>query len=160
MARPGRKPKYDKPAATPNGARAKQKGETRSGYFRRVFAENPKLLRGKSNQEVLQRWLADHPGEKEVPDRIKYILSNVKSILRKQRRKRGRPKQEEQPAEPMPAEEATAPANTREQELERLEEEIDDCLSLAKSIDREGLAEVIIHLRQARNHLVWILGEK
>jgi hypothetical protein len=32
-------------------ASANDKGETIAGYFRRVFAENPKLLRGRSNQE-------------------------------------------------------------------------------------------------------------
>ena len=38
-------------------AKAKAKGseETVAGYFRKVFKENPKLLHGRSNQEVLDR---------------------------------------------------------------------------------------------------------
>jgi hypothetical protein len=42
-------------------------GETTSGYFRRLFKENPKLLKGSDNSELFQRWLQDHPGHKEVP---------------------------------------------------------------------------------------------
>jgi hypothetical protein len=43
--------------------------------------------------------------------------------------------------------------------LEALEEHIDDSLTLAKNLDRSGLAEVIILLRKARNKVVWKLGE-
>jgi len=50
-------------------------GENVSAYFKPILLENPTLLKGKSNQELLNRWLADHPGEKEVPDRIKAIPS-------------------------------------------------------------------------------------
>ena len=44
--------------------------------------------------------------------------------------------------------------------LEMLEEQIDDCLTVAKNLDRTGLEEVIHHLRRARNKVVWKLGEK
>ena len=43
--------------------------------------------------------------------------------------------------------------------LELLEEQIDDCLSLAKHIDREGLSHVISLLRSARNAVVWMTGQ-
>ena len=49
-------------------------GETTSGYFRRLFKENPKLLKGSDNSELLDRWLRDRPGHKEVPVNVKYIL--------------------------------------------------------------------------------------
>ena len=42
-------------------------GESIQGYFRKIFRENPKLLRTRSNQELLDRWKADHPWEEEVP---------------------------------------------------------------------------------------------
>src|SRR5262245_49944652 len=80
---------------------APQSGETTSAYFRSIFKANPKLLNERSNQELLQRWLNDHPGEKEVPQRVKYILSNLKSILRKQHRQK---KAKAQPAEQVVAE--------------------------------------------------------
>ena len=57
-----------------------------------------------------------------------------------------------------PAEEAATPASTREQELESLADDIGHGLSVARNLDREGLADVIAHLRRARNHLVWLLG--
>jgi hypothetical protein len=43
--------------------------------------------------------------------------------------------------------------------LEALEELIDDCLSLAKHLDREGLESIIKLLRRARNEVVWKMGQ-
>src|SRR3712207_840190 len=58
-------------------------GESIQGYFRPIFKENPKLLRERSNEELYQRWLKDHPGETVVPERVKQGLSNLKTVLRK-----------------------------------------------------------------------------
>src|SRR5947209_1386323 len=71
---------------------AKPKEDSVAGYFRKIFEERPDLLKGRSNQELLDRWLKDHPNEKTVPGRVKANLSNVKSVLRKKLRKGGRPK--------------------------------------------------------------------
>ena len=143
-------------SATAQGDGRNQAGaETVSGYFRKLFEENPKWLAERSNQALLDRWLRDHPGEQEVPVRVKQNLSNVKSVLRtKLRRKPGRPKKESQPA--------AAPADASRRgvrRLESLEEQIDECLVLAKELDREGLASVIALLRRARNEVVWKMGE-
>ena len=119
-------------------------GENVSAYFKPILMENPKLLNGKSNQELLNRWLADHPEETEVPNRIKAILSNLKSVLRKKLRKKpGRKKTEEQVVETVVVLEPAEPVETADQALESLEEQIDDCMSVAKNLDREGLDEVI-----------------
>jgi hypothetical protein len=135
-------------------------GENVSAYFKPILLENPSLLKGKSNQELLNRWLADHPGEKEVPNRIKAILSNLKSVLRKKLRKKpGRKKAEEQVVETVMVLEPAEPVDAAEVALESLEEQIDDCMSVAKSLDREGLDEVIRLLRRARNAVVWKLGQ-
>ena len=149
MARPGRKPK------PPGKGAASGDGESVSGYFRRIFEERPDLLAGRSNDELLLRWLKDHPGEKRVPERVKYIVSNVKSVLRKKGRKRGRKKAAEQPAEATTAVATRTPGKG----LEALEVHIDDSLTLAKNIDREGLESVINHLRRARNEVVWKMGK-
>src|ERR1700747_2060583 len=61
-------------------------GETTAGYFRKVFQENPKLLTERSNKKLLQRWLADHPGETTVPKKVKANLANLKSVLRSKKR--------------------------------------------------------------------------
>jgi hypothetical protein len=129
-------------------------GENISGYIRRLFGENPKWLAARSNDEILARWLKDHPGETEVPERVKKNLSNVKSLLRQaQGKKPGKPKQESQPAGP------TAAPRSAVRGLETLEEQLDECLTLAKNLDREALSSVINLLRRARNEVVWKMGE-
>jgi hypothetical protein len=131
-------------------------GETVSGYFRKIFADNPKLLDGSSNTVLLEHWLRDNPGEKVVPDRIKKILQNVKSVLRSQGRKKTRATAARQAsASPQPATVKKAPIS----KLATLEEQIDECLTLARIIDREKLHDVIQHLRRARNLVVWQTGE-
>jgi hypothetical protein len=130
-------------------AKKKKSGETIGGYFRKVFEENPKLLDSPSNQALLQRWLKDHPDKKEVPNNVKSNLANIKSVLRKQRREGAAAR----PARPVPA------ARTANSGLEALEEHIDEGLTLAKNIDREGLASVIALLRRARNEVVWKMGQ-
>jgi hypothetical protein len=57
--------------------------ETISGYFRKLFEENPQWLNARSNQEVLDRWLKDNPAAKAITERVRQNLSNIKSVLRK-----------------------------------------------------------------------------
>jgi len=140
----------------PSNGEGQSGEETISGYFRRVFAENPKWLGTRSNDAVLKRWLDDHPNETEVPERVRQNLSNVKSVLRKQKRKRGgRPRKDSELVQAAAAE----PPRKVVRGLSTLEEHIDDCLSLAKVLDRDGLANVIVLLRRARNEVVWKMGE-
>jgi hypothetical protein len=128
--------------------------ESISGYFRRLFRENPKLLRSRSNDQLLRRWLEDHPGATEVPGTVKANLANVKSLLRRKGRKqrdRGQPGEQPQVA---PA----AVTRLKGKELEHLEERIDDCMTLARGLGPVELERVILSLRRARNEVVWKLG--
>jgi len=142
-------------------------GETVASYFRALFKENPKWLKSRSNDALLQRWLVDHPGEKEVAQRIKYIMANTKSVLRQKGRKGPGKKKKEQPAEavahqaaPTAVALASAPTiSTQNKDFEQLEEQIDDCMTLAKNLDRDVLNSVIHLLRRARNEVVWKLGQ-
>jgi hypothetical protein len=142
---------------TANGTPALQSdGETVSGYFRKIFKENPRLLKERSNDDVLRRWLADHPDHKEVPQTVKNNLANIKSVLRKKSRKKGgRPKAEQ----PVAAVGEVATKKVAPKGLEALEEQIDECLTFAKRLDREGLQDVIVLLRRARNAVVWKAGQ-
>ena len=150
-------------------AKKNANGGSVAGYFRKVFAENPGLLHGRSNQELLDRWLSDHPGAKEVPRNVKANLQNVKSVLRQQARKRkgGRPRKAvgtaAAPNGPLAAPELARPRGAADEAapsaLERLEERIDDCLVMAKRIDAEGLRDVVAYLRRARNAVVWMQGQ-
>jgi hypothetical protein len=149
MPRPSGKPKNDK---GPNA----EGGETVAGYFRKIFAGNPQLLEGRSNDELFRRWLADHPGEKEVPTRVKQGLQNVKSVLRSRGRKSRKARDARAAvASPQAPPRKTAPLS----KLEALEEHIDESLSMAKGIDRDKLNDVIQHLRRARNLVVWEMGK-
>jgi hypothetical protein len=142
------------------------KGDSVSSYFRVIFKENRQLLKSKSNDEIFARWLADHPGEKEVPDRVKYILSKVKSDLRHQRRNKMKKKKEEAVgglvAHRVVISRVASPegdgVDNRVQGLERLEEAIDGCLTMARGLDEKKLDNAIVFLRRARREVVWQLG--
>ena len=131
----------------------KEKGESVMGYFREVFRNNPKWLRIRSNDAVLQCWLRDHPNFTEVPKQVKNTLANVKSVLRKKRRGR---KAEATEVNGGPSQ---APKKPVYKGLELLEVQIDDCLSMARNYDSDGLADVIRALRHARNQVVWKSGQ-
>jgi len=148
--KPGEKPATNDP--TPAG------GETTAGYFRKVFHENPHLLTERSNKKLLLRWLADHPGETVVPKKVKANLATLNSVRRsKKRTKVAARAQKNQPAGLEQKKVTTVP--TGETQLELLEHQIDECLILAKTIDRDALASIITHLRQARNETVWKIGK-
>jgi hypothetical protein len=133
-------------------------GESIQGYFKRILRENPKLLKGRSNQELLDRWKADHPG-RDLTNSVKAGLQNAKSALRsKKRRRRKAPLGDGQPPASDLTDRAARPAKPPHG-LERLEEQIDDCLALAKHTDRAGLESVIRLLHRARNEVVWKMGQ-
>ena len=159
----GKKKTHVDPVQSTNGATEHQ-GETTAAYFRRIIRENPGLLKERSNEKLLQRWSADHAGHAEVPQKIKNNLSNIKSVLRSKKRKRVAARcGEAQPAGQLsqPGQPATHVARkpTGSTKLEGLEYQIDECLILAKRLDRDGLERVIGHLRLARNEVVWKLGQ-
>ncbi len=140
--------------------RKRKKGGSISGYFRQVFAERPQWLDESSNDIILARYREDHnlAPDAELPKNIRQNLANVKSVLRhKDRDKKAGGKGKAQ------ARVATAVArrggNGGGGRLAALEEMIDDCLTLARTQDREGLDSVIQHLRRARNEVVWKMGE-
>ena len=128
---------------------AKRRGQegSLSSYFRGVFTEKPEWLKAKRNNETVARYRLDHGiGEDAaLPKNIMATLGNVKSVMRKQARKRGRPKGQPQ-----------APRVPRN--LDQLEIMIDEAMMLARSIDREGLDNVWRHLRTARNQVVLKMG--
>jgi len=131
--------------------RTKRRKNSVSGYFRQVFQERPELLHTKSNDELRARWLRDHPGNKEVPKSIVQNLANLKSILRKKSR--------EGDGKGRAVLRASGPFSPGGRGMEALEEYIDECLTLAKNVDRGGLENVIKLLRRARNEVVWKMGQ-
>jgi hypothetical protein len=131
--------------------------ETPSGYFRRILNENRRLLSGRNNQVLLDRWLADHPGHNDIPKNVRAILSNVKSVMRSKRRGRRKAAGAEETGAPATA--TLGLPKMKSHRLDRLEEQIDDVLALAKSMAGEGLENIIKLLRRARNEVVWKMGQ-
>jgi len=136
-------------------------GESTAGYFRKIFKENPGLLKERSNEKLLTRWLTDHADHTEVPETIKNNLSNIKSVLRsKKRKKAARRAEEAQLNGPLtPPAAPVARKATGGTKLDALELQIDECLIAARHLDREGLHDVISQLRRARNAVVWMIGQ-
>jgi hypothetical protein len=144
-------------------ARIKQKDPSVSGYFRRIFEENQHWLDMGTNDEVVARWEADHPGEK-MTDNIKSSMSNAKSIMRKKygkvkRRKGGRRKGAAAAAAAVATAVKVAKPRSLMGVLEKLEGMVDDCLQLARQQNNEELTDVIRNLRLARNSVVWTMGQ-
>jgi hypothetical protein len=79
----------------------------------------------------------------------------VKSIVRKQHRKKAGRKKATELLTLVAPQASTVPTA----KLESLEEQIDDCLTHAKRLDRDGLADIIVLLRRARNGVVWRIGQ-
>lgn len=127
-------------------ARKKSRGSM-SGYFRQLFTDHPDLLSETTNTAILARYRADHgiAEDAPLPASVKNNLANMKSVMRKKLRKSTKAA-------------AKIPRGAASR-YEQLEELIDDCLTLARTIDREGLDGVINLLRKARNEVVWKLGQ-
>jgi hypothetical protein len=132
---------------------AKRKGKRGSvaGYFRQVFEAQPEWLKEKSNDPILAKYRIDHgmSADEPVDKRVKANLANLKSVLRKKSRRKGKA---------AVGGKAVAPTRSGHR-LEVLEEAIDDCLTLAKNHDRDALEHIISLLRRARNEVVWKIGE-
>jgi hypothetical protein len=147
-----------------NSTGINSKGQGVAGFFRPIFAANKKLLKTRSNKQVLAMWLAANPDHQEVPNNVKVGLANLKSTMRSKIRKR----RSKKAALEVASDTAVAKSKTAlplsndaaDAGLERLEMLIDESLTLARNIDRKGsLANVVMALRIARNRVVWKLGE-
>jgi hypothetical protein len=146
-------------AAGPAPSGNARPGESIAGYFRKVFKDHPGWLMERSNDKLLQKWLADHPGVNEAPNSVKKSLGKIKSILRsKKRNKVARLATAHQPPSQQPQAKVARVA-TGGSKLEALELQIDECLISARHLDREGLHDVIAMLRKARNAVVWKIGQ-
>ena len=133
--------------------------ESDLAFFRRVFAARPQLLQTANSELVLDEWLKEHPAFTDVPAKVKAICHHVKSDLQGERPRRRQPLPDETRVETGASRRIRA-RFPRAGNLESLEQRIDDCLTLAKNLDAEGLKEVIQLLRQARNAVIWKLGGK
>jgi len=140
-------------------AKAKADGESRSSIFTRYFTKQPDLLRVSGFDAIADLYKSEFSG-RDFTDKDRQIAANIKSKLRRKykigrRRRRGRP------AGATAGATVAAPRAARaNSSLAMLEDHIDESLMLAKRLDREGLDDVIKHLRRARNLVVVKMGEQ
>ena len=136
-------------------AKRKSKGESPFTYFRQLFTEHPDWLHQKSNDKVIAKYKEDHKlgEEDQIDKKIRDAMANTKSQMRKKQRdsKNGTTRK----GRKRTASGSTKPAGS----LVNLEENIDQCLSMARGFEQDELKQVIGHLRRARNELIWLLGE-
>ena len=139
--------------------RKKRKGENLSGYFRKLFQEHPHWLHEKSNDLVLAQYREDHglSPDKALEASVRNNLANLKSKVRREEREGAGAGTTGPRAARGPGLPAEVPSGNDRMAV--LEEAIDECLTLAKNLDREGLGHVINLLRRARNAVVWKLGQ-
>jgi hypothetical protein len=118
--------------------------------------QKPRRRHRVRDEQAIARWLADHPGNEEVPAKVKTGLQNIKSVLRAKRGKKKAAKQGPATAQPQAptAVSPQAPRRLPAKGMQQLEEQIDEVLGLARGLDREGLQDVIAILRRARNEVV------
>jgi hypothetical protein len=142
-----------------------------SGWFRKVYEADHELLKHTTNEPVLERWRAEHPGQ-EVTQTVRGAQANIKSLLRKKFKiggyKKGKGGRKPRAAiAPPGARVARTPARaSRSAHLEQLEFHIDKCLTMARSQREEHvqdeagshLEEAVKYLRAARNRVVMALG--
>jgi hypothetical protein len=119
---------------------------SKSGFFRQYFRDNPGQLKKRGIKEALDQWLQANPGHTEVPKNIQQAAFNVKSVMKKKKRKRMKAEGDNGAA-------STAP-RTPVKVLQSLEEQIDQCLFMARSVGSDALGDVVESLRQARNDVI------
>jgi hypothetical protein len=125
------------------------------GYFRKFFEEDPSLLHSGSNETLIERYKADHPNYTQKGlKRAKQNLANLKSTLRKKEREEGGVRR----APRFNAAKMAPVAMDFGPTLEGLEEQIDECLGMARKLDRVKLENTIRYLRAARNEVSMIIG--
>jgi hypothetical protein len=137
-----------------------------SRYFKQLFQSRPELLQERSNEAIYAIWLADHPGHREVPKNIQQGLSNIKSVMRREtgspvRGKRGRKPKGYHWGNSENGTISTSSSRgvrTSTRDLETLEVQIDESLSLARKIGTAALELAINHLRMARIQVGLKLG--
>jgi hypothetical protein len=142
-----------------------------SGWFRKVYEADHELLKHTTNEPVLERWRAEHPGQ-EVNQTVRGAQANIKSLLRKKFKiggyEKGKGGRKPKAATASTAEgmARTPGRGVRSAHLEQLEFLIDKCLTMARSQKEQHaeseagphLEEAAKHLRAARNRVVMALG--
>jgi hypothetical protein len=132
----------------------RRKGRSLAGIIKQYFHDYPEWLAAPETSAVVAQFKKDYPN-KQISKKVMQAIYNTKSTLRKGPTGAAKRKQSKAAAYQVVA--AAKKAGTPHSALSTLEEQIDDCLILAKQIGREQLHNVVGHLRAARNTIVVML---
>jgi len=127
---------------------AKRKGPSLLGIFKQYFSDHPEWLRTRSNDDVMAQFSKDHP-KIAADKRAKQAMFNAKNHMKKG--KKGRLGRRQKVAEITAAMKEPQASNGA---LQILENHVDDCLAMARTIGHEAIRDIINHLHRARNMLV------
>src|SRR5687767_8884587 len=121
-------------------ARQKKPKESLFAYFQRIFEENPEWLDAKTNEAAYNRYRADHnlPEGAPLQKKVLNAVANKKSLMKKARDEaNGAPKKRRRRRRGKQAAGVTATAPRVSSAMRALEEQLDDCLMSALTLDRE-----------------------
>jgi hypothetical protein len=126
-----------------------------AAMFKRYFTEHPEWLQEEGgNAKAIELFEKENPGHVVGPQ-VRQAMYNVKSAMKKGPAGAAKRNAKKRAARDMVV---AARVNSRPRApLNALEEQIDDCMILAKQIDRERLGRVLDHLHRARNAVVVML---
>lgn len=132
----------------------RRKRKSLAAVFKQYYAEHPEWLEGDGNAKAVAQFEQDHPG-RQANSQVRQAMYNVKSALKKgETGASTKAHKKTSSREMMAAVHRTTRAN---EPLSLLEEQIDDCMSLAKLIGKERMQNVLISLHRARNEVVVML---
>ncbi len=134
--------------------RRRKNGPSLASIFTQYFLDHPDWLNAGKNEIVIKQFTIDHPSL-EVDKRVKQAMYNVKSRMNKGEVGLKRRKQSKMAARQLVA--AAGRSDRPLAPLAMLEEQIDDCMILAKQIGRERMDHVLHALHSARNAVVVML---
>ncbi len=132
----------------------RRKGRSLSGSIRQYLTEHPEWLSSSDTKEIVDQYKADHPG-KSVNSKVMQAIYNMKSLMRKG--EAGVAKRKQSKATAQRIIQSAAASGKRMAPLAMLEEQIDDCMILAKHIGKDTMMDVLTNLHRARNAVVVML---
>lgn len=132
----------------------KRKGPSLAGTIKRYLLENPAWLMTTHTAPLVDQYKKDHPG-KPIDKKVMQAIYNVKSTMKKGELGQAKRLQSKANAQQLVA--MSQSAGTPRRPLALLEEQIDDCMILAKQIGKESMHGVLSNLHRARNLVVVML---
>lgn len=132
----------------------RRKGKSLSGTIRQYLTDHPEWLASADTKAIVDQYKADHPN-KPVNSKVMQAIYNMKSLMRKG--EAGVAKRKQSKATAQRIVQSAAASGKRMAPLEMLEEQIDDCMILAKQIGRDTMLDVLMNLHRARNAVVVML---